>query len=61
VDWDIGPSWSGLLPISDKENEPRQVCMPFNVTDIPVTDRHKLFFWFFPPGPEGSIDDLIFW
>jgi hypothetical protein len=21
----------------------------------------QLFFWFFPPGPEGSIDDLIFW
>ncbi|KIJ12909.1 hypothetical protein PAXINDRAFT_14274 [Paxillus involutus ATCC 200175] len=24
--------------------------------------RHLvLFFWFFPPGPEGSLDDLIFW
>jgi hypothetical protein len=21
----------------------------------------QLFFWLFPPGPEGSIDDLIFW
>jgi hypothetical protein len=21
----------------------------------------QLFFWFFPPGPEGSLDDLIFW
>ncbi|CDO76353.1 hypothetical protein BN946_scf185011.g17 [Trametes cinnabarina] len=21
----------------------------------------KLFFWFFPPGPQGSVDDLIFW
>ncbi|GJE91555.1 hypothetical protein PsYK624_077050 [Phanerochaete sordida] len=20
-----------------------------------------IFFWFFPPGPEGSLDDLIFW
>jgi hypothetical protein len=44
VDYDIGPSWSGLLPISGKPNETR-----------------KLFFWFFPPGPGGSLDDLIFW
>jgi serine carboxypeptidase len=21
----------------------------------------QLFFWFFPSGPEGSLDDLIFW
>lgn len=20
-----------------------------------------MFFWFFPPGPQGSLDDLIFW
>jgi hypothetical protein len=26
---------------------------------IPRTSQ--LFFWFFPPGPEGSLDDLIFW
>lgn len=44
VDFDIGPSWSGLLPISGNANETR-----------------KLFFWFFPPGPQGSLDDLIFW
>ncbi|CAA7269655.1 unnamed protein product [Cyclocybe aegerita] len=44
VDFDIGPSWSGLLPISGDQNETR-----------------KLFFWFFPPGPQGSLDDLIFW
>ncbi|KAF9460967.1 alpha/beta-hydrolase [Collybia nuda] len=44
VDFDIGPSWSGLMPISANQNETR-----------------KLFFWFFPPGPEGSLDDLIFW
>ncbi|KAI0655251.1 alpha/beta-hydrolase [Cubamyces menziesii] len=44
VNWDIGPSWSGLMPISSHPNETR-----------------KLFFWFFPPGPEGSLDDLIFW
>ncbi|KXN88358.1 Carboxypeptidase cpdS [Leucoagaricus sp. SymC.cos] len=44
VDFDVGPSWAGLLPISNKANETRQ-----------------LFFWFFPPGPQGSLDDLIFW
>ncbi|PVG01434.1 alpha/beta-hydrolase [Serendipita vermifera] len=44
VEFDIGPSWAGLLPISGNANETR-----------------KLFFWFFPPGPQGSLDDLIFW
>ncbi|PPR04910.1 hypothetical protein CVT24_007154 [Panaeolus cyanescens] len=24
-------------------------------------EKRKLFFWFFPPGPTGSADDLIFW
>ena len=44
VDFDFGPSWAGLLPISSNAHETR-----------------KLFFWFFPPGPQGSSDDLIFW
>jgi carboxypeptidase D len=44
VNFDVGPSWSGLIPISAAANESRM-----------------LFFWFFPPGPEGSLDDLIFW
>ncbi|KAF9224579.1 alpha/beta-hydrolase [Gyrodon lividus] len=44
VDFDVGPSWAGLLPISNNPNETRQ-----------------LYFWFFPPGPGGSLDDLIFW
>lgn len=44
VGFDAGPSWAGLLPISNKTGETRE-----------------LFFWFFPPGPEGSLDDLIFW
>ncbi|KAF8577181.1 alpha/beta-hydrolase [Ramaria rubella] len=44
VSFDVGPSWSGLIPISADANETR-----------------KLFFWFFPPGPQGSLDDLIFW
>ncbi|KAF8638468.1 hypothetical protein AX17_002179 [Amanita inopinata Kibby_2008] len=44
VNFDVGPSWAGLLPISGDKNESR-----------------KLFFWFFPPGPQGSLDDLIFW
>ncbi|KZT13238.1 alpha/beta-hydrolase [Laetiporus sulphureus 93-53] len=44
VDFDVGPSWAGLLPISNAIDETRQ-----------------LFFWFFPPAPQGSLDDLIFW
>ncbi|KIJ45862.1 hypothetical protein M422DRAFT_74935 [Sphaerobolus stellatus SS14] len=44
VDFDIGPSWAGLLPISGAQNETRE-----------------LFFWFFPPAAQGSLDDLIFW
>ncbi|KAG5637430.1 hypothetical protein H0H81_004589 [Sphagnurus paluster] len=36
VDFDVGPSWSGLMPISGNPKETR-----------------KLFFWFFPPGPDG--------
>ncbi|KAJ8093187.1 hypothetical protein PM082_020672 [Marasmius tenuissimus] len=44
VDFDVGPSWSGLIPISSDPDETR-----------------KLFFWFFPPGPGGSLDDVIFW
>jgi carboxypeptidase D len=26
VDWDIGPSWAGLLPVSGNANETRKVC-----------------------------------
>ncbi|KAJ7601105.1 Alpha/Beta hydrolase protein [Mycena floridula] len=44
VDFDVGDSWSGLMPISSAANETR-----------------KLFFWFFPPGPQGSLDDIVFW
>ncbi|KAI0687232.1 Alpha/Beta hydrolase protein [Earliella scabrosa] len=44
VDWDIGDSWGGLMPISDDPDDGRQ-----------------LYFWYFPPGPQGSDDDLIFW
>ena len=62
VDFDAGPSWSGLIPISSAENETRKVLLsetfPYDgfVLLIP-----QLFFWFFPPGPEGSLNDLIFW
>uniref|UniRef100_A0A0W0FQP4 Carboxypeptidase n=1 Tax=Moniliophthora roreri TaxID=221103 RepID=A0A0W0FQP4_MONRR len=26
-----------------------------------LTASLQLFFWFFPPGPKGSLDDIIFW
>lgn len=35
--------------------------MPLDVAGIPVTHKLQLFFCFFPPGPEGSTDDLILW
>jgi carboxypeptidase D len=64
VDFDVGPSWSGLLPISSEKNETRKV-RTFRVASFVITKitrlKFQLFFWFFPPGPEGSLDDLIFW
>ena len=67
VNFDVGPSWSGLIPISGAANETRKVRDSKLGND---TDKlglnfvlliFQLFFWFFPPGPEGSLDDLIFW
>ena len=29
VDWDVGPSWAGLLPISGDKNETRKVSCPW--------------------------------
>jgi carboxypeptidase D len=67
VNFDVGPSWSGLIPISGAANETRKVQL-FNLGNAPDKLRlnlvlliFQLFFWFFPPGPEGSLDDLIFW
>lgn len=63
VDFDVGPSWSGLLPISGNANETRKVRTPFIVE--PSYSNYgtikQLFFWLFPPGPQGSLNDLIFW
>jgi hypothetical protein len=28
VDWDVGPSWAGLIPISGDKNETRKVSVP---------------------------------
>ena len=72
VDWDVGPSWAGLLPISNKTDETRQVRDSLErlssapgstelLVSFGASSMHQLFFWFFPPGPEGSLDDLIFW
>lgn len=33
----------------------------FGLTVISVLLTIQLYFWLFPPGPEGSLDDLIFW
>ena len=67
VDFDVGPSWSGLIPISDAANETRKVQLFWSGSDADelrpnlVLLIFQLFFWFYPPGPEGSLDDLIFW
>ena len=43
-------------------------CVLCSLKRYPRTSVHvltrtsrQLFFWFFPPGPQGSLDDLIFW
>ena len=63
VNFDVGPSWSGLIPISSAANETRKVWLleTFTDNDFPLLPIPQLFFWFFPPGPEGSLDDLVFW
>ncbi len=63
VNFDTGPSWSGLIPISSAANETRHVCLVEHTFKgaIFILLISQLFFWFFPPGPEGSLDDLIFW
>ena len=64
VDFDVGPSWSGLIPISGAANETRKVQLfelPTHGLRLNLLLVLQLFFWFFPPGPEGSLDDLLFW
>lgn len=62
VNFDVGPSWAGLIPISDEPNETRKVLLLETFTDDSIALLiTQLFFWFLPPGPEGSLDDLIFW
>jgi len=62
VNFDVGPSWSGLIPISSAANETRKVLsLETLLTTASPLLIPQLFFWFFPPGPEGSLDDLIFW
>lgn len=70
MNFDVGPSWAGLMPISGAPNETRKV-QSFKNRNTPQTKLRaysnlvlltfQLYFWFFPPGPEGSLDDLIFW
>lgn len=36
VDWDVGPSWSGLLPISNKTDESRKVSIPITEILTPI-------------------------
>lgn len=67
VDFDVGPSWAGLIPISGAPNETRKVHFKLlgnsagYFGSLAVLYVSQLFFWLFPPGPTGSLDDLIFW
>jgi carboxypeptidase D len=63
VDFDVGPSWAGLIPISGAANETRKVRLLETSTGCfgSTVLISQLFFWFFPPGPTGSLDDFIFW
>jgi carboxypeptidase D len=62
IGFDVGPSWAGLMPISNATNETRKVLSSKTFYRRRRRLTHQqLFFWFFPPGPEGSLDDLIFW
>lgn len=61
VSFDVGPSWAGLLPISGAPNETRQVWFQSKIIKPLSPDPFQLFFWLFPPGPQGSPDDLILW
>jgi carboxypeptidase D len=63
VDFDVGPSWAGLIPISGAANETRKVRLLETSTGYfgSALLISQLFFWFFPPGPTGSLDDFIFW
>jgi hypothetical protein len=40
VDWDVGPSWAGLLPISSAANETRKVKHSDMTLLIPNPDTH---------------------
>jgi carboxypeptidase D len=63
VEFDVGPSWAGLIPISGAANETRKVRLLETSTGYfgLALLISQLFFWFFPPGPTGSLDDFIFW
>ncbi|KAJ3827452.1 alpha/beta-hydrolase [Lentinula raphanica] len=44
VNFDVGPSWSGLLPISGEPNETRKLFFWFFPTNN-ITNGDKLLFW----------------
>lgn len=61
VDWDIGPSWAGLLPISGDEKETRQVgegceCFLVGAKEICTVVLLVLPAWTY--GERRFVDDL---
>ena len=63
VEFDVGPSWAGLIPISGAANETRKVRLLETSTGYfdSALLISQFFFWLFPPGPTGSLDDFAVW
>jgi len=57
VDFDVGPSWAGLLPISNNPNETRKVCARVVYARHSSADIKDIssFFGFSLPVPKGVL------
>ena len=53
VDWDIGPSWAGLLPISGNEDETRQVSEVSECSSYVLKRPYSCSFGSSHLGPRG--------
>ena len=61
VNFDIGPSWAGLLPISGDANETRQVRNLNLKFDQSSEESYLSQLAILLAGPQGSTNDLIYW
>ncbi len=63
VNFDAGPSWSGLMPISGAKNETRKlffwyVCL---LCRLCITGVLKGTIRFWPTNNASNVNDLLFW